>query len=459
MRVIVKKMAKTVILKNFSKNVLKDAIQIFQNLTIEKPLKQKEEKSYQFKNNFFNKVVLVKKNDFNEFFSRLEVREALEKIDDFSDVVGIISGYPNTKIYSKRGLNTKDLLYSFIENYIISTNEFKFSESKFTVIFNSFLKFLNSKILQIHYFTPIFRLDFPSNNRQKDVGDIKLTKINEEQFKIIKESFVGDRFVPGYLHRLSYVLETTVPLQNDVEEEDSLAKDKFQKFLNVGHLFSEGDLKLGPIYKNYTVWMNNSSKILNMSDIHIGPRIFKLNANSIKELKKFYEEFLNLNLNNKDWSFLQVAIDRFSSSILREQPIDKIVDLNVSLECLFSSAGETSLKIANRSAIMVGPDESTQEECWNFIKNTYRLRNDILHGRKGNEIDITNDVVELEKIIRISIKKFLNLSKNLSKTDLKRQGKLNASTTIRDYLLNELDLGLINRLKLENFLKNSKGLF
>ena len=59
---------------------------------------------------------------------------------------------------------------------------------------------------------------------------------------------------------------------------------------------------------------------------------------------------LNLVKFDKNWSFIKVAIDRFSSSILRNDPIDKIVDLNVALECLFSSAGETSLKITNRTS-------------------------------------------------------------------------------------------------------------
>ncbi len=117
------------------------------------------------------------------------------------------------------------------------------------------------------------------------------------------------------------------------------------------------------------------------------------------------------------------------------------------------------MKISNRCAMMVGLDENDRESIWNFIKNTYKLRNDILHGRKKEDIDITNDVMELERIIRISIRKFLNISKNISKKELKSEGKIKKDDTLRDYILNELDLGLINRTRLDPFSIQPSGPF
>ena len=446
-------------LKKFSNFIIKDSICVFNELLSKNPLKQKQEKIYEFKIDSFNKEFYIKKNDFGEFFSRHAIKSILEKINDFDDAVDIISGYPNTKIYSKRGFNAKNLLHTFIENYFNSVNEIKYVESKFNIIFKSFEKFLNSDILTAHYFTPLFRFEFSSIYSQKDFGEFTITKINEERFKIIKESLVGNNSTPGFIRSLRYVLETSIPFQNNPEDENKLVKIKFKNFLNVSHLYLESDLKLGPIYKNYNSWMSNSSKILDMADVCLGPRIFKLNSNSYNKLKIFYHEFSSINFTDKDWPFLQVAIDRFSSSLLRNNPVDKLVDLNVALECLFSSAGETSLKISNRTAMMVAPDENKQEECWNFIKNTYRLRNDVLHGRKGNKSVIVNDIIEFEKIIRLSIRKFLNLSKNLSRNELKSKGELSGGKNIRDYIMNELDLGLINRLRLTDFSIKSHGPF
>ena len=446
-------------LKIFLEDILKQSSEILNDINLKNPLKQIREEQFEFKNKFFNKSYISDKNDFREFFSRKEVKSQIENIEDLNFAVDIISGYSNTKIYSKRGLDAKNILDSFIENFFMSNNTFKFSKLKFEQFFKNFIKFLDSDILQVHYFTPLFKLDFPSTTRRKDLGDVALTQIDEIKFKIIKDSLVGTGSVPGIIRRLSYVLETTVPFQDDANEEDEIANKRFEKFLHAAHLFTVGDIKTGPIYKNFTLWMGNSSKILNSTEVVVGPRTAKLNSRSYKNLKTFYDDFSSLDLTSKDWDFIQVSLERFSSSILRDNPIDTIVDLNVALECMFSSPGETSLKIANRSALMYGVDESEQEKCWVFIKNVYRLRNNILHGRKENDLDITREIIELENIIRSSIRKFLNLSANLSKKELKSQKKLDSGMTIRDYLLTELDLSLINRTRLDEFLKMSDGPF
>lgn len=449
-------------LKNFLTYIVKDSLEKLNEINLKQPLNQKSEKCYEFKNddNKFFRESIVKKNNFEEFFSRPMIKQEIEKINDFNDAVDIVSGYPNTKIFSKRGLSAEILVHSFIENYVKNADDFKFVDSIFKKTIKSFINFLDSEILQSHYFTPLFRLSFGSKNVEKELGEIKLVKINGDQFKIVKDSLVGDnRGVSGELRKLSYVLEVSVDFKNNHKEEDEIANQKFDKFLKAVYLFNKGDLKIGPIYKNYSPWMNNASKILNNRDIVLGPNTLKLTSTSFNKLKTFYYEFCNVDLEKKDWSFIQVAIDRFSSNIIRNNLIDKIVDLNVALECLFSSAGETSLKISNRCAMMVGLDENDQELCWNFIKNTYKLRNDVLHGRKENDFDITHDVMELERIIRISIRKFLNISKNISKTQLKSEGKIKKDDTLRDYVLNELDLGLINRTRLESFSIQSSGPF
>lgn len=449
-------------LKNFLTYVVKDSLEKLNEINLKQPLTKRSEKYYEFKNddNKFFKESIVKKNNFEEFFSRPEIKQEIEKINDFNDAVDIVSGYPNTKIFSKRGLSAEILIHSFIENYVKNADDFKFVDSIFKKTIKNFIKFLNSEILQVHYFTPLFRLSFGSKNVEKELGEIKLVKINSDRFKIVKESLIGDnRGVSGELRKLSHVLEINVDFKNNPEEEDEIAHQIFDKFLKAAYLFDKGDLKIGPIYKNFSPWMNNASKILNIRDVILGPNILKLSSTSFNKLKTFYHEFCNVDLVKNDWSFIQVAIDRFSSNITRKDSIDKIVDLNVALECLFSSPGETSLKISNRCAMIVGVDENDQEKCWNFIKNTYKLRNDILHGRKENNFDIIPDVMELERIIRISIRKFLNISKNISKKELKSEGKIKKNDTLRDYVLNELDLGLINRTRLESFSIHSRGPF
>ena len=451
-------MTKKNTLKEICEDLLKESLAKCKEIDSEESVKQKQDKEYEFKNDIFNKEVTILKNDYSEFFSREKVENTLEKIDGFDDTVDIITTYKTIKeFYSKREIEVKKIIHSFIQNYVNAVNDFEFIRDEFNRVYESFFKFLESDILEVYYFTPIFNLAFPTKNKHKEFDKIKLTKIDNEKFKIIKEDLVGKIIAPpGYLHKLAYVLETRVPFEDNRIKEDTIARERFEKFLNVAHLFSAGDLKIGGFYKNYTPWTTPV-----ISERHgmeqSSSKTLKLKVKSIKKLKDFHKAYCELKF-GKNWKFIKVAIDRFTSSILRTDPIDKIVDLNVALECLFSSAGETSLKVSNRTSMLAGIDDK-QEHYWNVIKDEYKLRNDILHGRKPKDQISGDDVEELEEIIRKCIKKFLNFSDNLSVKDLKGQGKLSNGKVVRDYILEELDIGLINRVKLAEFLKQSVGRF
>lgn len=445
-------MNKQNILKTFCKDLLVESLEICKQIDLQEPFKEKKEKIYQLKNGLFNKEIKVSNNDYSEFFSRNKVKNSIEKINDFDSITDLISARINVK-----RTQTKKITYTFIQNYIKDRKNFEFNTEIFNLHFKNLLKFLNDEITQIYYFTPIFNLNFSTKDKQKDFGEMVLRKIDEEKFKIIKEDLVGIyRYPPGYLHTLNCILETKIPFQDNIELEEEQAKQIFEKFLNVSHLFDKGDLKIGKLYRNYTPWQISSSSIPKNFDMNFGENELKINKNSVSDLKKFHIAYSKIKF-DKNWSFIKVAIDRFSSSILRNDPIDKIVDLNVALECLFSSAGETSLKITNRTSMLAG-DDSDQEDIWNFIKTEYKLRNDILHGRKSRDKISLDQINELKQILRICIRKFLNFSENLSVTDLKKQGKL-SNQTVRDYILDELDRGLINREKLDDFLRNANGRF
>lgn len=446
----------------FLMDFLKSALSECSKQSEKKPVKIKNDVKFIFKKNLYSKQLIERKNDYNEFFLRTSVKNSLQHIDEFNDVKDLLHKYPNIKkLYSERHIDVDDIIFLFVKNYIESIENFEFDLDKYMSIFKSFLKFINSEIYEITYFTPVYKLRYSSQTKKNDFGDIFLNQISEEQFKIIKGDITGNSIQkpPGKMKYLGYVLETTVKFQNNLTAENLEAKRKFDKFLNAALIFSSGDLKLGSIYRNFTLWNKQSSLIIDYKEDEPGHKEYKLNKNSFKDLKSFYKNFQDLKINSKDWSFIEVSINRFSSSINRIQPLDKIVDLNVALECLFSSAGETSLKITNRTAALIGNDDNEREIYWNFMKSIYKLRNDILHGRKSIFENIDTEILKLENITRKSIQKFLSLSKNLNISELKKQDDLINGKSIRDYVLEQLDLGLVNRTKLETFSKKSSGIF
>ena len=538
-------MTKETTLKSFCKDFLQEVLTDCNKISLENPVLKKQETQFSFKNNLFDDESKILKKDYLEFFSRNDVIKLIKNNENFTFMLDVLATYNNIKkLYSERHIEVEKLVFYFIENYVIETDEFSFDKVEFEKLFKKFVAFLDSDILEVYYFTPLYNFSYSDKHEKKNFGDIILKRITSKQFKIIKESLVGKRMdTPGQMYKLGYVLETTVPFKNNLEKEDKLANNKFNNFLNTALLFQTGDLKIGSLYRNYTEWTSQSSKSSQFDNMQLGSRIFEVKKTGMSNLKKFYEEYSKIKLDSKEWSFIKVAIDRFRSSILRNEPIDKIVDLNVALECLFSSPMETSFKFANRISAILGTDDEQREYYWNFIKNEYKLRNNILHGRKADDININDELIQLEEIARNSIRKFLNLAKvsgidevwsiikehegekfetikgepftykaddkgiitsrtdfKLSKSDVEKvlgrvplkgpgeitndvrgpsyiwailhderifNNQLNAEKIpkekkgkeVREYILDELDIGLINRTKLEEFSSKTLGTF
>ena len=442
-------------LKLFVCDYLKSSLIECNEILEKNPLGTTVDMDFIFHNSVYKKKQDVTRNNFQEFFSRTIVRNSLKKITEFSDIQEQLKKYPNTKkLFLERNIELDEIILLFVRNYVVSTNGFNFNSKKFNQLFSSFLKFIKTEIYEIHYFTPVYNLRYVTKIKHNDFGDISLNQISSEQFKIIKDDLIGksNKVIPGFMKTsLSYVLETTVPYEKNLTSENSNAKKKFLTFLNSSLLFSSGDLKLGSLYREFTDWGRYSSSIQPFMIGESGRTQYKLKKISLEQFKKFYSDYAKLKLKNNNWQFLQVSINRFTSSISRSDPIDKIVDLNVVLECLFSSSGETSLKIKNRLATLIGNDDEEREFYWNFMTDIYKIRNDILHGRKSPSSEINPEIEKLENISRLCVNKFLNLSRNLP--DSKK------SQNSRQHILEQLDLGLINRKKLDKFLTLSDGSF
>ena len=443
------------ILKLFIRDFLKSSLTECIEISKKNTLNSTSEMTFIFEKSVYKKKEINKKNDIQEFFSRSIVRNSLKKIIEFEDIKEQLKKYPNTKkLFLERSIELDEIILLFVKNYVVSVDSFEFYPEKFNELYSSFLKFIKTEIYEIHYFTPVYNLRHITKVKHNNFDDISLNQISSEQFEIIKDDLVGksNKTIPGMMKtNLSYVLETTIPFENNLVSENENAKQKFLNFINSASLFSSGDLKLGSMYRQFSLWSKYSSSIQPFMTGEPGLRKYPLTKKSLDELKNFYVNFRRLDLQNNNWKFLQVSINRLTSSISRSDPIDKIVDLNVVLECLFSSAGETSLKIKNRLATMISDDDDEREFYWHFMTNIYKIRNDILHGRKPSSTETDTEIKKLEDVSRLCINKFLNISQNFP--DLK------ISQNPRDYILDQLDLGLINRKKLDEFLILTNGNF
>lgn len=77
-------MTRQKILDDFLENILKESIEIFNESHLKTPLKQTQDKSYEFKNDYLTKKRLVKKMILENFFQEKDLNQKLKKLKTFS---------------------------------------------------------------------------------------------------------------------------------------------------------------------------------------------------------------------------------------------------------------------------------------------------------------------------------------------------------------------------------------
>jgi len=122
---------------------------------------------------------------------------------------------------------------------------------------------------------------------------------------------------------------------------------------------------------------------------------------------------------NKNNRYIGVALRHFNFAKEWDNIEDKIIDYVIALEALYlgEDLGEYSYRLANRSSLMLNETFTKRKDRYKDIKNAYTWRSKIVHGAfDPAENKITDeDIEKIGDFLRISIKKFLNLSKHYKK--------------------------------------------
>lgn len=151
------------------------------------------------------------------------------------------------------------------------------------------------------------------------------------------------------------------------------------------------------------------------------PRTCKLYANEIGEIDVLLNK-LRLDL-DKNSSF-RVACERFSRSHEERRYHDKIVDLAIAFEALFTqyidmkkSKLESMGKFVGLGcSMLLGKNDEERKEISKFIEKAFGVRNDIVHGKtssnspieiNGKEYDWKGFSSQLQEYLRCSIKKLI----------------------------------------------------
>jgi len=166
-------------------------------------------------------------------------------------------------------------------------------------------------------------------------------------------------------------------------------------------------------------------------------------TNEYNSMLNFYHRFKKSNIENKENTFVKMAITRFQIGLNRNESVDKIIDYITSLESLYASgAGDLTRKISQRGSMILGLTEEERESVYKFLKPAYGLRSGLVHGEGVRNLKYNGKVMTLEDLsntleeyTRNSIKVFLKLINSYTGNDKNQK------------IGSDIDIALINRKK------------
>lgn len=113
---------------------------------------------------------------------------------------------------------------------------------------------------------------------------------------------------------------------------------------------------------------------------------------------------------NKNRAFLKNALDYYYRSLNDDRIEEKLIDLMISLESLFSkNEPELTYRISLRASFFLGvSQESKRPEIFKRICDLYGKRSTVVHGTENVNLD-WNEIMWLESHVRDAIKRFIHI--------------------------------------------------
>ena len=256
-----------------------------------------------------------------------------------------------------------------------------------------------------------FKLDEESEKEFQISDQIKLRKIkNDVLLKMKKAPYI---YILGrshaYLNSQTFVFEIN---HGDFIE----ASRRVYEVLLAMRLF-----KTGAVFcKHFWVEQNSEQRQF----YAINPPIprhngdYLLNVDEIDEIKLLLKKISHIEL-EKNKSF-RVACERFSRSFEERREDDKIIDLAIAFESLFTDKKTSRSNVMGQliglgCSMLIGTNQKDRDKIKNFLKKAFSIRNDIVHSSEvKTPIQINNKkykmnefALELQEYLRASIKKLI----------------------------------------------------
>ena len=405
-----------------------------------------------FTNGKYKKFTLKKTLDY-EFFITRTIFGEIEKLSSYS----LLTKFFVTKefqnydkklqgnIYdhlTKKPSFSKKLTLKFIISYLNKNQSFSKDKKIFDATFENFFSFLTN-LLEDTYVTPLFNFESNLGPKGIEIDDIRIRPITEDEFYYFT-NLDENKNLPNVFYDLTFVMFTKHS-SDELNSSYELVKSRFELMLDALSLVGYGTPAFGTIFRNINnPWIHYDSKY--EIDVTKQESLF-FDKKHLAKLKSIFNLLSDIDFSKKENSFLDIAKRRFGSALTRPNPVDKLIDLTVSLESLFApNPGEITVRLSNRMATLLAKNDSQREDYWIFIKKVYNLRSGIVHGDGLRNTEINGKKYTLDQILE----KLVDLTQQSILIYLKLVSNYSGNNKINK-ICDDIDRALINKSFLKEF--------
>ncbi len=314
-------------------------------------------------------------------------------------------------------------VFNFLQFYYSVTKEFKFDQEIFDLVYQKLEKFMFTRNRSSMFLSPLQNFESDIDEFSLD-GDIKIRSISPLEIHRIMRYTTP--MTLGHPQNTKFTLEKIHRYKEPTDGWED-AFDSRKDILSINHdfemvaialrLFKKGDL--GTPLRHIEVpldWGVSGGSGIHQSMFApffaIGEK-YKLTKDEIPLFQEYWKGFRTKEISNR----VQVALNRFKYLYERKNPEDNIIDCAIALEALFGSESRISMMVSLKAAFLLKEDKNQVKEIFTFIRKTYDIRSDIVHGRKV-EIPIKvkdkeyqnlrEFVLYIQELLRLSIRKYLD---------------------------------------------------
>ena len=259
-----------------------------------------------------------------------------------------------------------------------------------------FYNHLNRHLKHVTYITPLY-------NVRGDFFGIKLTPnlyvrkvMVSEYSKIVRLDSTAIKDIDQYQKRLKFVLVSRIEGRPD-ESLQAESTSKYVLAINALRLFGDGYPGFGRVYEIESEHMDVGT-VESLPSYYKPPSMFREIDMSEDDARRFVSlhDMITKKIVSKKSEFLHNAMNRFGMAYMHRTPANKVVDYVISLEALLTdSPGESTMKLAHRTAAISADTDAERVDAWGFIRQVYNFRSGIVHSAKERQIRVRSSVMNV----------------------------------------------------------------